>query len=344
MTGRFKKIPNWFLIVCSILIGLLLAEAIIRIFSLDWRYIKKIVYIQDVDVKAHQTDPNPKLFFRLKPGSYDFGHYKTSINSLGVRGPERSISKPNGVFRIICVGGSNVYGAMLNDDQTWPAQLEAKLNSISPGRFEVWNLGVSGYVGSQMAIVAQEAVDRYDPDLVILALSNRGVPAFLSRAPIEPYFKKDASTWRLIFPKDYLDYIPLIPYRAKIWLIQNIRLFRFSLLGVAAITGQELTRSQSIYEECENQNALSVHRFLEKNSGRVRICIFICPTLSKKERYVEYFKGLNVPVFLLFANNLPKEYENMHPPAYVMTWYADRLSDWLIKNNLLQERRSFTVP
>ena len=336
----FRKIPSLLLLIFSILVGLTLAEAIVRLFNLDWRYMGRFLYYQKADLKAHQPDPNPNLRYRLRPGVHQCNNYTVTINSFGARGPERSASKPKGVFRIICVGGSNVYGAMLNDDQTWPAQLEAKLNSISPGRYEVWNFGVSAYVGSQMAILAEEAVERYDPDLIMLALSNVGIPAFLWGASMESYFKKYPDLRKFLFPEDILDYIPLISDNAKIWLVQNCRLFRFALLSIASISKLELYfQSQQIGQFYDAQNVASIRKFIEKYKERLPIIIFICPAkMCVESNFDEYYRDLNVPVLTFSAEGLPDEYAQIHPPPYVMTWYSEKIAEWLSKNHYLPER------
>lgn len=346
-----RKTPDLLVIAISVLVGLMLAEGVVRIFQLDWRYIKKFLYYQKVDLEAHQPDPNPVLRFRLRPGVHTCTGYVTpfnlsgkgshtvSINSLGARGPERSATKPEGVFRIVCVGGSNVYGAAVNDDETWPAQLEAKLNSTSPGRYEVWNFGVSAFVPSQMVVLAEEAIERYDPDMIIFALSNRGTPAFLWNSPVKSYFEKDPKLWEALLSEDSLSFLPIASYKTKIELVQKSALFRLSLLGVSAITGRKLfAKSEQTDQTYETQNLRSTREFIQKYKERVTIVIFICPAkICTASDFTEYYRGLDVPVFKLRAKGMPEEYADIHPPFHVAKWYAEKIAEWLFKNHYLPE-------
>ncbi len=68
-------------------------------------------------------------------------HLKYHINALGLRGPETTLEKPAGVKRLLLVGDSVIYGAMVPEDQTLAAQLQAAL----PKDWEVLNGGVGGY-------------------------------------------------------------------------------------------------------------------------------------------------------------------------------------------------------
>jgi len=131
--------------------ALVISEIIVRFYDLDWRILKKTLYYQQVDQPLHMAVPDPDLLFRLKPNTgvtnpCGIRPSSVSINSHGARGQEHSAEKPSGVFRIICLGGSNVYGACVDDHETWPARLEQELNKADPGRFEVWNLGTPAYV------------------------------------------------------------------------------------------------------------------------------------------------------------------------------------------------------
>lgn len=111
------------LLFASIIAGFVIAEIIVRVTGSDWRYVRRNLYFQIMDLKSHMEDPSPDLLFRLTPGSKEqysggFRPYIVSVNSQGERGPERSNPKPSGEFRIICLGGSNVYGANLNNHET----------------------------------------------------------------------------------------------------------------------------------------------------------------------------------------------------------------------------------
>jgi lysophospholipase L1-like esterase len=90
------------------------------------------------------------LFYSLKPnfrGNWQGGFVTT--NSLGLRSAEITSKKP-GEFRILSLGESSTFGARVNDEETYSAQLEQILNQKHPEHvFRVINGGVSGYSSFQ---------------------------------------------------------------------------------------------------------------------------------------------------------------------------------------------------
>lgn len=316
-------------VVLSTMLALLLAEGLVRLFDWDWRFIEKILYYNTADLESHQPDPDPRFMFRLKPGQV----YATTVNSLGFRGREYRAEKPAGVFRIVCVGGSNVYGATLNDDQTWPAQLEALLNKKNPGRYEVFNLGVSAYVGTQMVAMAEEALQKYDPDLIIYSLSNDGRRAFLEGSDVRYYFKKDPSLWNDVFPMRFFAKWSWLPQEQTFWLIENTRLVRLGLLAFLA-REEEAHFWWSIATIQKEKNVEAIRAALTILDSRT--CVFICPG-CRNDNNVMYYSGINVPVIQLDAQGLPDEYRLIHPPGYVMTWYAEQLARELTDHGLLSK-------
>jgi hypothetical protein len=116
--------------------------------------------------------PHPFLGYALRPGARSRREdFAWSINSLGVRGPERASEKPPGVYRILCLGGSTTFGtSSTRDESTYPAQLERLLNEAPPAgvTYEVWNCGVSGYTTAEnLAYLALRLRD-HRPDAILL--------------------------------------------------------------------------------------------------------------------------------------------------------------------------------
>jgi hypothetical protein len=252
---------------------------------------------------------DPVLLYELAPGVHEFPEHTVTINAFGARGPAREKVKAPGIFRIVIVGGSNVYGAELNDADTWPARLEAQLNESYGGGFEVWNFGVSAYVGVQMARKAEIAVRELDPDLVIMALSNGGVRAFLDQSPVETLFEKFPRLWFeiAVFPR-----FDVLPQALNDLLITHWRTYRQALLYA-----REKYGDQDAWEKWhEAQSAKAVKTYLIENKDKTAHMVFLCPAVMHRD-YWSYFAGTGVPVFELRADDLSSDYRHYHPPPYV---------------------------
>lgn len=95
------------------------------------------------------------LFWKPRPNV--LGH-----NSQGCYGPEFAAEKPEGVFRIVCLGDSCThFGPM-----SYPDILRAVLEKQAPGKFEVINAGVIGYTSFQGLTLLDAKVLGWSPDLV----------------------------------------------------------------------------------------------------------------------------------------------------------------------------------
>lgn len=123
-----------------------------------------------------------------------------SHNSFGFRGPETTWSKPEGVLRVVCLGGSSTYGEGVSDNEhTWPAKLESLLSSAtSEGQYEVINLGVPGYSSfeslGRFAFMGLEL----KPDVVVIYHSMADVRSALSEEPTP-----DNTHYRANWPTTY---------------------------------------------------------------------------------------------------------------------------------------------
>lgn len=84
-----------------------------------------------------------------------------NFNSLGMRDRERSLNKPVGIYRIICIGDSTT------GHSEYTQILEQMLNHNTHG-YEVWNCGVMGYGLFQYGNVLKEKWLYANPDMVIV--------------------------------------------------------------------------------------------------------------------------------------------------------------------------------
>jgi lysophospholipase L1-like esterase len=134
--------------------------------------------------------PNPFLSSALRPGSdtRPTADARVRVNRLGFRGDEIAVRKPDGVFRIVALGGSTTFGyhnSIPSNDETWPTKLERALARRLPGRkIEVVNAGVPGYTLRNSLINFVSRVTWLEPDLVIVYHGVNDASAFRSREQI----------------------------------------------------------------------------------------------------------------------------------------------------------------
>lgn len=132
----------------------------------------------EVYTKDYQWAPHHYLNYYPTPG------YKKGLlshNSMGYRGREFPLKKPDGVFRIAALGGSSTYDTKIEDNEkTFTAQLERVLkHRYGYKNVEVINAGVGGYDSWESLINLEFRVLDLDPDLVIVYPCSNDVHARL---------------------------------------------------------------------------------------------------------------------------------------------------------------------
>ena len=118
------------------------------------------------DSNIHRADEH--LFWAMWPGvEVPFQGVTVTTNSRGLRNAELRDKRP-GEFRILSLGESTTFGAKVENDETYSAQLQAQLNRRDPAqRFNVINAGVSGYTSFQSLIYLKRHGLALAPDLVL---------------------------------------------------------------------------------------------------------------------------------------------------------------------------------
>jgi hypothetical protein len=114
-----------------------------------------------------------ELFWRYRPNQVitdDFfapGRY--TINAFGLRNPGVELTKPDGVIRVLCLGGSTTFGWGVDDGMEYPRQLESRLHDLDPQRrqWQVVNAGVTNYSTFQGLRLAQRLIPEWQPDIVL---------------------------------------------------------------------------------------------------------------------------------------------------------------------------------
>lgn len=164
-----NKLKIFIELICSVFIFFSLFEIGSRIYEL--REGKDPTDRFAMESKMHVT--SPFLVSRLKNNISEQA-YDTAFNtnSYGFRGKEFDRIKPKGVFRIIAIGDSCTFGyGASNDENTYPALLEKKLNSVLKNKnIEVINAGVPGYKSLQSLIWFVAELMELSPDMLIVDL------------------------------------------------------------------------------------------------------------------------------------------------------------------------------
>ncbi len=132
------------------------------------------------------------------------------MNSYGYRTHEFDVPKPDGMVRIICIGGSTTVAGRTNEE-TYPALLEARLRGRFPGLpLEVLNLGVSS-VTTEYWLGRRERVFAYEPDVIVQYqaindISWRHLPRYAQAHPRRGFVYRSLLLQRIFpFPVDELD-------------------------------------------------------------------------------------------------------------------------------------------
>jgi len=169
-----------------------------------------------------RTVAHPYLAYALKPSwKTDPGAaQQASHNALGFRGKETTREKPPGVFRIVTLGGSSVYGqSESKDEAVWSARLEQILAERRPGaRIEVINAGCPGYTSFEMLVQLEMRVVDLSPDLVVLyeAVNDMRSALYTAGAP-EP--AGDNTHFRSPWPVDRPSSLEKLLQKSRTYLI-----------------------------------------------------------------------------------------------------------------------------
>lgn len=105
--------------------------------------------------EIQQTNPQTQISHSVK------------INSLGFRGEEILIPKPEGRVRILCLGDETVAGFSVEQAQTFCSQAQTLLQDRSMRQVEVINAGGPNYCPLLSAIQLRRSIMQVQPDLVV---------------------------------------------------------------------------------------------------------------------------------------------------------------------------------
>jgi len=170
MKHTFKKIILLFTIFAFISIS---AEVALRVYlnyfarkNIYFKYATLGMIIKSLNKGVFQFSTHPYLMYLPTPNYTSKSGNKH--NSLGYRGDEIVIPKPEGEYRIVCIGGSTTYTSNVGDyKESYPYLLEKKLKEMGHN-VTVVNAGVNNASTWYSLINLEFRILNLDPDMVIV--------------------------------------------------------------------------------------------------------------------------------------------------------------------------------
>ncbi|MGO9519602.1 MAG: SGNH/GDSL hydrolase family protein [Candidatus Korobacteraceae bacterium] len=271
--------------------------------------------------------------------------YFIVTNSKGLRDVEHAYEKPPGVFRIVVIGDSFVFGAGgVEPSKRFTDILQSSLKNV-----EVINMGVPAYGADQEYLYLADEGLKYHPDLVLLcAFYNDFRESFSTINP---------SNGR---PKGYLsldgDQLVVHPPQFSLYyrLAQHSYLLGLADLGLSKIStayDRAMRRRHGVVEE---QNRLAVFRQIYASAadlcqqhGAAFVLVYL-PFQAQYEKWViqqvmddlaaaRGMKTLDLMETMKLANRAHKAYfpHDIHFNEYGNQVVAGALLEYLGKNGLL---------
>src|SRR5690606_24310349 len=146
---------------------LLAVEATARLFGMPSGLVRRLH--EAADMPPDDFAGSVGMFrpaFRGRVGWPPELAFDLAVNRLGLRGPETTLEKPAGTYRILCLGDSTTFGLFVADSEAYPRRLEAALRADLP-QIEVLNAGVPGFGTHDQLRFLRERAHRLAPDLVV---------------------------------------------------------------------------------------------------------------------------------------------------------------------------------
>ncbi|QDV08268.1 GDSL-like Lipase/Acylhydrolase [Planctomycetes bacterium Poly30] len=151
------------------------------------------------------VESKPDLHVRHKPGfvgRWDATWYE--IDERGFRGEAQPMTFGPDELRVVCLGDSCTFGKGVLDSDTWPRQLEARLDATLDGGGDavVFNLGLNGAHPRVYRQFLEEHVEELKPNLILIGYNINDFPNTI-RAVDEKVFNE--RTLRTLIPQSVRD-------------------------------------------------------------------------------------------------------------------------------------------
>ena len=168
-----KALLNTFVAVLATLFTFVLLEVLANIYLLHFADEHRFIRYASLEQLQNSKISNlPRYSPHRYIGFYPTPDYikgKDRHNSLGYRGDEISIPKPDGQFRIACLGGSTTYTSDVKDyRKSYPYLLEQYLKEQGYSNVTVVNAGAGSWSSWESLINLELRVLDLDPDMIIV--------------------------------------------------------------------------------------------------------------------------------------------------------------------------------
>jgi hypothetical protein len=350
--GFDMMLKNILLTFAAIIVVLVCCDIGLSFTDIDMRFLRKILWYQSGDLEVHRVSDDKERLYELVPGAsfeYPEIHPKdankyikrvVTVNNLGFRDIKRRKAKKEGIFRIIVFGSSNTYGALVSDEDTYPALMQKFFDETYPGKVEVWNAGINAYMVSQEVAYAEYAIKNFDPDLLIFQDYMTGRRLF--------HYNTTPEELKTLFLKNHALYAENTPFffsnqnaillKAHYFLAAHSPLYRICCADICIWLRvcdpnpkrgilEKYTHFWAMYGQTVSNQSFG--SFAEKYK---RIPIILFEPFSTHPYIARAMIKENVKIFMLNNAGKPEEYFDSHPPSYVYEWYARELCNFLIKN------------
>ena len=327
----------------AIILALLILEIFVRLPGVEGRLIAPLLYLQAADLPVHRVSGDAFLHYELAPGSRleartpNGTPYAVNIDSFGARCPTHPRIKGPNVFRVLCVGGSTMYGAGINDDQTLPAALERRLNHDSMAgnqmRFEAWNFGTSAYTLGQAAHLARMKLAELDPDLILVQHHNIGRRPFLATPDLAiddhpPELQRPGADF-------FLEQFPApsdVPIDVHRMALELSALYR----SLTALQAWWVGADGWVCDRCDEISASEARNLSSLAESRGVAVLYVTIPADGSVRPPDIFPELPAERFIrLFQPGREPQFYEVHPPPDVLDEYAAIIVETLRERKLL---------
>ncbi|TWT51610.1 hypothetical protein KOR42_34980 [Thalassoglobus neptunius] len=128
------------------------------------------------------TRPNTTTYLEVIPlieqtvGDPSANQFTIRTNEYGLRGESVTVPKPEGVYRILCLGADDVFGSTIREEETVAGQLQTMFQQAGLNHVEVLNGGCPGSGPLTNYLRLRQSLMILKPDLVIYTLSPSDLP------------------------------------------------------------------------------------------------------------------------------------------------------------------------